>query len=238
MCTVLIADDELATVKQLFNSIIERNKEVKLIGITNNGEEVLNIMEKDPPDILLLDLMMPKMNGFQVMEKLIAEKKKYLIKTKIIVISSYIDKLYRHREYLDYIYAMLAKPYSVDQLMKFIDRIDEEIKEDKIERYVKEELNTFSFNKDTDAYKYLKETICVAIRNNNMKVGLETDIYKKIAIIHKKSPIQIKWAIEKLMNSMYMNTRCEIIKSYFEFVEDKKPTTKVFIQHIVDNYKK
>jgi len=31
MCTVLIADDELATVKQLFNSIIERNKEVKLI---------------------------------------------------------------------------------------------------------------------------------------------------------------------------------------------------------------
>ena len=110
--------------------------------------------------------------------------------------------------------------------------------QEKIEKYVKEELNTFSFNKDTDAYKYLKETICVAIRNNNMKVGLETDIYKKIAIIHKKSPIQIKWAIEKLMNSMYMNTRCEIIKSYFEFVEDKKPTTKVFIQHIVDNYKK
>ena len=63
MCSILIADDELIIVKQLFNDIIERNQNIKLIGITNNGKEVLNWMENNKPDIWLLYLMMPKMNG-------------------------------------------------------------------------------------------------------------------------------------------------------------------------------
>lgn len=55
MCNILIADDELITVKNLFNNIVERNRNIKLIGITNNGKEVLSYMENNAPDVLLLD---------------------------------------------------------------------------------------------------------------------------------------------------------------------------------------
>ena len=95
MCTILIADDELTTVKNIFNSIIKNEKNIKLIGISSNGKETLEIMQKNIPDILLLDLMMPEMNGLELLDILIEQKDKYLTKTRVIVISSYIDKLYK-----------------------------------------------------------------------------------------------------------------------------------------------
>ena len=235
MCSILIADDELIIVKQLFNDIIERNQNIKLIGITNNGKEVLNWMENNKPDILLLDLMMPKMNGIEVLDKLIEQKDKYLTKTKIIIISSYLEQLYDSDKYRNYIYATLPKPYNIDKLMELINAVDSEIRDNDIDICIQKELEKFNFNRDTEAYKYLKETIHEIIYKNNDKFKLEGEIYNKVAIMNKKSTIQIKWTIEKMMDIMYINTRYDIIKEYFNFKEYKKPTTKNFIKNVVEN---
>ena len=93
MSTILIADDELTTVKNIFNGLMEKENDIKIIGISSNGKEVLEIMQKNIPDILILDLMMPEMDGLELLDILIEQKDKYLTKTKVIVISSYIDKL-------------------------------------------------------------------------------------------------------------------------------------------------
>lgn len=238
MCNILIADDELITVKNLFNNIVERNKNIRLIGITNNGKEVLNYMEKNAPDVLLLDLMMPKMNGIEVLDRLIDEKEKFLVKTKIIIISSYIDKLYNSNKYREFIYGVLPKPYNLDKLMQLIDSVDYDIKEYDIKEYIQEELKKFNFNKETEAYKYLEETIFEILYNDKIKFELENDIYIKVAKMNQKSSIQIKWSIDKMIDVMCINTDYNIIKEYFDFNEYKKPSTKVFIKHIVENFEK
>lgn len=238
MCTVLIADDELITIKKLFNDIIRRNKDIKLIGITNNGKEVLNHMENELPDVLMLDLKMPEMSGIEVLDKLILEKEKYLVKTKIIIISSYLEELYDSSKYRNYIYATLPKPHNINKLMSLLEAINEEIRNDDISKYVKNELSIFNFNKETEAYKYLIETIYEVIYRKVDDFDLENDIYYKIARINKKRTLQIKWAVEKSINTMFINTNYDVIQRYFNFTEYKKPTTKFFIKHIVENYNK
>lgn len=42
MSTILISDNEFTIVKNIFNSIVQRNNEVKIIGISGNGKEALN----------------------------------------------------------------------------------------------------------------------------------------------------------------------------------------------------
>lgn len=236
MVTILIADDDFITVKNIFNDIMKNNKDIKVVGITNNGTEVLKYMDEYLPDILLLDIMMPKMSGIELLEKLIENKEKYLKKTKIIVISGYISDIYINKQFREYIYAVLQKPYDKETLTEVIKEISDEDNIFVLRQYINNELNKFNFNKNSNAYKYLEDTIYLILVQHKHNFELENEIYIEIAKMYsKKNEKIIKWAIEKLMNNMYINTRYEIVKDYFNFQEDKKPTTKLFIRKVVDN---
>ncbi len=239
MSTILIADDELTTVKNIFNGLMEKENDIKIIGISSNGKEVLEIMQKNIPDILILDLMMPEMDGLELLDILIEQKDKYLTKTKVIVISSYIDKLYKTDKYREYIYGILPKPYNALKLLKLIEKINIENDNKNIKRYVEESLKEFNFNKNSSSYKYLQDAIYQVIYEGKVNFDLENDIYKKVAKKNnKKNGLVIKWGIEKLMNNMYMDTKYNIVNEYFNFIEDKKPTTKLFIRYVVNNFEK
>lgn len=65
---VAIADDNERILKVLEN-ILEDDKDIEVIGSAKNGEEIYDIIKKDSPDLVLLDIIMPKMDGLSVMEK-------------------------------------------------------------------------------------------------------------------------------------------------------------------------
>jgi len=71
---MLIIDDNMTYVKMLISTILKKEENMKLIDIANNGEEALKILEESPVDIILLDLIMPKLDGKKFLE--ILEKKK------------------------------------------------------------------------------------------------------------------------------------------------------------------
>ena len=93
MISILIIDDDLNFVKELFNRIIKQKLNIKLVGIGENGREAIKLIEYYKPDVLLLDLMMPHINGIQVLDNMIAKRyiyfnvaKKYHKKKKQFVI--------------------------------------------------------------------------------------------------------------------------------------------------------
>ena len=155
------------------------------------------------------------------------------------MISSYIDKLYKTDKYREYIYGILPKPYNALKLLKLIEKINIENDNKNIKRYVEESLKEFNFNKNSSSYKYLQDAIYQVIYEGKVNFDLENDIYKKVAKKNnKKNGLVIKWGIEKLMNNMYMDTKYNIVNEYFNFIEDKKPTTKLFIRYVVNNFEK
>ena len=65
MYTVLIADDE-AIVRMMLSSMIDWDEmELKLAGCVSNGREALAYLEQHPVDILITDIQMPVMNGYE-----------------------------------------------------------------------------------------------------------------------------------------------------------------------------
>lgn len=237
MITMFIADDELINVKALFNEIIKNNNNIQLVGISNNGVEIYEYLKENVPDILILDLKMPKMTGIELLDRIRKNKEMYFPKLHIIVISGYLKELYEPVRYDELVYATLSKPYLIDELMHVINNICTKINSETIRKYVNKELNLFEFNVNSNAYNFLKESIYVILYDGNNNFNLEKDIYVKVAKKFKKKNIKsIKWSIEKLMNKMYINTRYEIIQKYFRFQDDRKPSTKLFIRTIVDKY--
>ena len=66
---VAIADDNERIVEML-NALIRTENDMEVVGTAGNGEDAVEMIKKSAPDVVLLDLIMPKMDGLGVLEKL------------------------------------------------------------------------------------------------------------------------------------------------------------------------
>ena len=116
--TILVIDDEKITAKSLEHFL--RQKEYSVIAISN-AEEGLNIALSILPDLILLDIMMPGMNGYQFLTHLKEEKAAEHI--PVIILSS----LSRESDILEGLEKgavdFIVKPYSPQVLMSKVTKI-------------------------------------------------------------------------------------------------------------------
>ncbi len=68
---ILIVDDDLIT-QELFKGILEKQG-YKKIQVSSSGEHALELIKKDPPDLILLDVFMPGIEGYEVCNRLKAD---------------------------------------------------------------------------------------------------------------------------------------------------------------------
>ena len=66
---VVIADDNERIVEML-NALIRTENDMEVVGTAGNGEEAVEVIKNNAPDVVLLDLIMPKMDGIGVLDKL------------------------------------------------------------------------------------------------------------------------------------------------------------------------
>ena len=83
MKKILIIEDEEIILNLLQKKLDQQGYEVS---VARNGQEGLETMRKIKPDLVLLDIVMPKMGGFEVMEEM--QKDSQLKKTPVIIVSN------------------------------------------------------------------------------------------------------------------------------------------------------
>ncbi|MBE3550853.1 MAG: sporulation transcription factor Spo0A [Brockia lithotrophica] len=120
MIRVLIADDNKDFARQL-QAYLEGQEDMEVVGVANEGREVLRLLQERQPDVLLLDLIMPVMDGISVLEHLSREKRnlppeKASRFPKILVISAFgHEDAVRRASELGAQYILL-KPFSLEAL--------------------------------------------------------------------------------------------------------------------------
>lgn len=72
MITVLVVDDS-AFVRRSLCNIIERDKNIKVVATASNGLEAVEKAKEFDPDVITMDVEMPKMNGLQALERIMKE---------------------------------------------------------------------------------------------------------------------------------------------------------------------
>lgn len=80
---VLLLEDEEIIIELLERKLKQQGYE---ISVARNGEQGLAMMKKEKPDVVLLDIIMPKMGGFEVMEEM--NKQEQLKNIPVIIISN------------------------------------------------------------------------------------------------------------------------------------------------------
>lgn len=79
---VVIADDSLVA-REMLSTILSSDPDIDVVGLANNGAEAVDLVERLRPDLVTMDIHMPKMNGLEATEKIMA-----FSPTPILVVSS------------------------------------------------------------------------------------------------------------------------------------------------------
>lgn len=205
---------------------------IYISNISSNGEEACEYIINNTPDIILLDLKMPKLDGIQLINKL----KEKIKLPEIIIISGDNSLLNKLTNLNIYISAIFTKPIDLQLLMDKLMSIKEIINNKDIEDDIIKELNSFYFNKSSHGYLYIIDCIEVCIENKKIIVPFEKNLYIKVAEKnHIKSALKVKWSIDKAISSMNKYTNPSTIN---EFFPNSKPTSKMFIIEIFQRISK
>lgn len=87
--TILLADDH-TIVRQGLKLILSANSDLQVIGEAANGHEAVDLVQKLKPDIVLMDVAMPDLNGIEATRRMIADNPR----TRVLVLSMHKEALY------------------------------------------------------------------------------------------------------------------------------------------------
>lgn len=88
---ILVADDH-TIVRQGLTRLLEEQSDIKVVGEATNGRKAIDLAIELKPDVVIMDIAMPRMNGIEAAKRI----RKYVPKTKILILSMYSHEHYIH----------------------------------------------------------------------------------------------------------------------------------------------
>ncbi|EKQ56420.1 MULTISPECIES: response regulator [unclassified Clostridium] len=223
MWKLVIADDEPKIRRGILSILDWEQLNIDVIGEAEDGEIALEIIENNKPDIILLDINMPFLNGLNLLQKL----KDINSKSIVIIISGYDDFSYAQKalqfNVFDYILKPVNKKDLEEIILKAINKLNEIEKENNYLEWVKEQLSENkdmlqkTFFSEWFNNKLTDEQVLKEIKFFNIEFGNNVGII--VVKIVKKLNIEIiekKWSTELLEFAI-----ANLLKDRFKDLEQK-----------------
>jgi chemosensory pili system protein ChpA (sensor histidine kinase/response regulator) len=119
---VMVVDDSV-TVRKVASRFLERNG--KDVFVAKDGVEAMAILQDRKPDVMLLDIEMPRMDGFEVASRV--KRSQSLKDIKIIMITSRTGEKHRERAMALGVDYYLGKPYQEAELLALLEEIEAKV---------------------------------------------------------------------------------------------------------------
>jgi DNA-binding NarL/FixJ family response regulator len=189
--TILLADDH-NVVRQGLRALLEAEPDFRVVGEAENGLDVPRLVERLRPDVLVLDMMMPGLNGLEVTRQV----KKRSRKTHVVILSMHKDESYVLEALKNGAAAYVLKDSSAEELVKAVREaavnrhyLSPPLSDSAIEAYVQRAGATI------DRYASLssreREVMQLAAEGNtNAEIGKRLFISRRTVEIHRANMMQ------------------------------------------------
>lgn len=118
MSKILVVDDNQEVLKMLDKFFTMKKYEVIK---ADSGSEAIKLAKKQNPDLILLDIMMPDMEGTEVLDKI--KKDKNTLRIPVIILSAKNDRLTKKYAAFLYSEAYITKPVKLDELEEKVRKV-------------------------------------------------------------------------------------------------------------------
>ncbi len=239
--TVILADEEQNTMEEMKKSF-ERDG-YQVLAMTSDGDELIDLIKIHTPDVVIMDIVLQKCDGFKVLESLADNKK-----TKVIVQSSLsIDGFINKAISLGAKYYCI-KPFDIETLKdRMHDVLNTDNKETRVffnaktANHIEEKITnifiTVGIPAHIKGYQFLREAIKLAIANPEIINSITKKLYPTIAEKYDTSASKVERAIRHAIEVAWNRGKIENINNLFGikvYSSNEKPTNGEFIALVAD----
>lgn len=251
---VAIADDNERMLRLLGN-IIESDDDLDVIGTARDGEEAYNVIKAKEPDVVLLDIVMPKLDGLGVLDRVNNDTS--IKKTPTFIMISAIgqekiteDAFNRGADYY------IMKPFDNDMVLNRIKHVkgktpgrvgeirkvnayekEEDFSERNLEADVTEIIHEIGVPAHIKGYQYLRDAIIMSVNDMDMLNSITKVLYPTIAKKYQTTSSRVERAIRHAIEVAWSRGKMDTIDEMFGYTIHNgkgKPTNSEFIALITD----
>jgi len=260
---VLLVDDNREFV-EIIKEFIERQEDMTLVGVAYHGNEALELIYREEPHVVILDIIMPHLDGLGVLEKLqnVAQR------PRVIILTAFGQESMTQRAVnfgADY---YLLKPFDLDTLGKRIRQIHDGFSDSSnqasftslvthgdntsnsqissgpsaptsknLEVEVTRMIHQMGVPAHVKGYQYLRDAIVSVVVNISLLGAVTKELYPMIAVKYHTTPSRVERAIRHAIELAWDRGNVDFMNRFFGYtinIDRGKPTNSEFIAMVAD----
>ncbi len=248
--SVLIADDDREFCDDL-SDYLKTTRDICVAGVANDGDEAYGMICSSRPDVVILDIIMPKRDGISLMKKLAGTK---MTKRPVIIVISatanpnIMDACYnagaeyyllkpQANEAIADIIRELA-PQSAREASMALRPVQSEIEPPKdLETVVTDFMHELGLPAHIKGYQYIRTAIMMVSENMDLLNYITKQLYPDIAKHYGSTSSRVERAIRHSIEVAWTRGKPEVMDKIFGYTIDTgkgKPTNSEFIAMVAD----
>jgi two-component system, response regulator, stage 0 sporulation protein A len=255
--SVLLADDNIEF-GNLLSKYLSQQEDIRIVGVARDGVEAYDMIIELMPDVVVLDIIMPNLDGIGVLEKLSSVELKR--RPLFIVLTAIGQDIFIQKAITLGAEYYIVKPFDINVLVSRIRQI-----------YNDEKVSSFSHNKELtkvsaenvkqpnksfnleievtnmmheigipphmSGYQYIREAIMMTVNNSKIFSSITRVLYPAVAEKYSSSSQKVERAIRNAIESAWERGHPDSIDTLFGYTVNNskgKPTNSEFIAMIAD----
>lgn len=248
---VLVVDDNRRIVS-ILKDAIEKENDMEIIGTAADGEDALMQIRRSKPDVVLLDLIMPKIDGLEVMNRV--QHPDFPHHPEIIVVSAVSQESVTEQAFALGAAYYILKPFDTRVVMSRVKSVSQSGEQEgkvistvfenhyrkqnnSLESDVTQMIHEIGVPAHIKGYQYLRDAIIMSVNDIEILGSITKRLYPSIAKKHKTTSSRVERAIRHAIETAWSRGKMDTIEELFGYtVSDRKgkPTNSEFIALIAD----
>ncbi len=249
--SVLVVDDN-KRITNLLKEALEREEDIRVAGTASDGEEALKMIALLQPDVVLLDLIMPKIDGLGVMEQLKTRENCY--QPQIIVVSAVSQESVTENAFALGAAYYILKPFDTRVIVSRVRAVGVDGEKDSkvistvfenksrrlsdyLESDVTDIIHEIGVPAHIKGYQYLRDAIIFSVNDAEMLGSITKVLYPAIAKKHNTTSSRVERAIRHAIEVAWSRGKMDTIEELFGYTVNSgkgKPTNSEFVALIAD----
>lgn len=249
---IVVADDN-RSLCQMLQDFLHSQEDLQVVGLAYNGVEAWELIQAQEPDLVIIDLVMPSLDGLGVLERINARTT--APRPKIIMLTAFGQESLTHQAMVLGVDYFILKPFDLEILGKRIRSLtqDSPVQTPMMQSSVNavttsgsrvnlgaevtSMMHQIGIPAHVKGYQYIRDAILMVVEDVSLLGAVTKELYPAIAKKYDTAPSRVERGIRHAIELAWERGHTETLKRIFGYsmnIERQKPTNSEFVALLAD----